>query len=107
MSDYVKTNKATQRKIDQIEAKIEKLKKQQRAVEREIDQLRCGLMPIKPGDTIWWESGSRTKRGRVISVRCDYRDNYELRVHVVNKAGNTIGYATVNTRQNPALEPPQ
>lgn len=107
VSDYVRLCRATERKIEQLEEKITSLDARKRDIKRQIDQLRCGLCPIVPGDIIYWDAGTRVKRGKVISVRADYRDQYEFRVHLIDKSGQAVGYATVHSKQMPTKEPPK
>lgn len=106
-SDYVKLRKSVEQKINRLEIKIAKMDIERRDIKRQIDQLRCGLCPISPGDIIYWESGTRMRRGKVISVQVSYQDHYEFRVHLLNKKGDPTGYATVNTKQMPTKEPPK
>ena len=100
-SDWVyseKTQKAIQKKKDQIE----NLKQKIRDIEHQIYILEVGESPIQVGNTIYWESGKGEKRGRVTSVMASWK-GFEYRANVLGKEDRVIGYAIVGTERCPSL----
>lgn len=89
-------------RLDALEAKRHAAELRVRAIRRQIEELIVGQSPIGPGDVIEWESGGRSRRGRVLSVYSNYR-GFDYRVAIVTKAGRQIGIATVGEGHHPVL----
>lgn len=98
---------AVQKKIDRLEEQIEVLRKRKHMLERQVDELKAGQSPIKPGSIIQWDatSGRCVYRGRVISVSYkDWGPGFEYRCHLL-RGNKEVGMATVGSDKNPVLCP--
>jgi len=101
MDDFVYA-KREQRKIDAINREISRLEHRKAMLERKKDEIAVGQSPIKSGDVIEWESGSRLRRGKVVTVRPGWR-GFEYRCRIIAKNGRAIGWAMVNSEKYPTL----
>ena len=111
MSNQIKLSAESMRRVRLLEKEIgklndakDKLKNKISDLEDKIELVRLSESPFVPGDVIVWESGNRLRRGKIISIRTHYREDYEYRCYVLNKKGQTIGYATVRSDRLPTLE---
>jgi hypothetical protein len=98
-----------QNKIDLLEEEIQKLEKQIQLRRREIEFVRVGDSPIKPGDIIVWKIGESTKstrmrRGVVISVSTSCWRGFSYRCKILSKENKAIGFANVSSDHFPTLE---
>lgn len=95
-----------QKQINQLRARLRKMEQEKEDIEQRITHIEAGQSPIKPGMLIEWESGNppntKTRRGNVKSVELGYR-GFEYRCELVNKSGEVIGYANVDSDKIPTI----
>jgi len=105
MRDEQVFSKPVTRQVDRLKGEIRKAEDTIEKLKQRITELICTESPIKPGDTIYWVSGTTKRRGKVISVYVDgWRGEYTYRCHILNKTGASVGFATVTTdKHQPSL----
>ena len=93
--------KTVTRQVDRLKGEIRKAQDKIAKLNKQITELLCTESPIKPGDTIYWVSGTTKRRGKVISVFLDgWRGEYTYRCHILSKTGASVGFATVTTEKH-------
>ena len=100
-------SKPVTRQVDRLKGEIRKAEDKIAKLKKRITELICTESPIKPGDTIYWMSGTAKRRGKVLAVYCDgWRAEYSYRCHILNKSGAAVGFATVTTdKHQPSKSP--
>lgn len=102
-SEFILIDPKFEKPMVNLQEEIEALEKVLRKKREALDKLQANQSPIKPGHIIQWDgTGGRLYRGRVISVRIEWR-GFQYRCHRLNNAGKECGYSTVDTEANPTI----
>lgn len=93
-----------QKLIRRLEEEIRVISEKAQEKEDQIRQIKVSHNPIQPGCVIEWESGTKIRRGLVLTVQPeDYRGHHSYRCQVLGVRGQPIGFANITDEKCPVI----